>query len=65
MPHADMVIRLVSDHYVVDHYGKLGREVLELFGTTRISTPFMRPTTPEEVLETIQQRNPEHVVVLG
>ena len=39
-------------------------EVLTLFGTTEIMTPFFSSTPEEEVLRVIQERNPDCLIML-
>ena len=54
----EIILRREAGNWVAEQRGPMAAEVLSLFGTTRIRTPYMAELSSRIVLAQIQARNP-------
>jgi len=53
-----MIIFRDGDGYSIEHLGRYGAQVKQLFSTTILPTPYRRGTRPRAVQDALQRLNP-------
>jgi hypothetical protein len=53
-----MIVRLEGNGWMIDHEGPVGEEMMELFGTKTIPSPFLKSTPVSQVIEVLKELNP-------